>query len=120
MNLFNKIDYSNPINFKRIERENAFIYRNLVNIYTRKPRLNDTLSKEHIYQQTEFQKRKCSIKQAQMQKIHNENMHLFVRLIQVKPTDGLNLKSCSNHWNNFLLYKSRRFASRKVRIISSY
>lgn len=119
MSLLYKVDYSNPFNMKRIERENMRIYRNLINIYTRKPQVV-TLSKVHEYNQGEFVKSKCLVRFKQMKQIQDDNLRLFIRLLKTKPTPAYTLKECQKHWQMFLLFKSRKFINKNARIRASY
>lgn len=113
------IDYSNPTKLKGIERENMRIYKNLINIYTRKPNIN-FLTDEHKHQQSEYQKSKCATRFNHLKSIQDENLRLFISLLKIKPTKSLTIEETDKHWQNFLIFKSRKFLNKNARIVASY
>ncbi len=119
LKLFRNVDYSNPLFFKQIERDNKHIYRRIFEIYSHKPQVS-TLSSEHRHQQAEFHKSKNSDRLRKQREIHEENVHVYVRVVKAKPTESLTVNACDKHWQLVLEHKRRRCLSKRAAIISSY
>lgn len=119
--LFKNVDYSNPIFAKRIERENAYIYGNLIKIYCRISNFgNFSHTKYHEYQQNEFRKSKKLARTNNDKAIRVENQKIAKRLINIKPNKNLTVNECNKHWNVFLDYKRRRFLTKNAKAKFSY
>ena len=103
-----QIDYSNPAYSKNIEKENVRIYKNLIDIYVREKKVVN----EHQDTSKKVKKPQYADKS-----IIEDNLRLFVRLINVQPTKSLCKKELDKtHWKNVLLYKSRKFLNKKAMI----
>lgn len=119
LSLYERIDYGSPINIKKIERDNLRIYKNLINIYTRKPLMNieDKNYKVHLSQ---FQQSRCLNRYNHLKRIQDENLRLFLNLLKVKPDKNLTKQEYNKHWQKFLMHKSKRFLNINARIKGTY
>jgi hypothetical protein len=117
--LFRNVDYSSPLFFKKIERDNQHMYRRLFDIYLRKVHVSK-LSKEHRYRQAEFNKSKNKDRLSQQREIRQQNEKVYARVENAKPTEGLTVHACDKHWYQFLEYKRRRCMSKRAAILNSY
>jgi hypothetical protein len=115
-----KQDYSDPIFLKKIQSENVKLYERLQHIYeegnSKSLFKTDTLP-EYALRKARQEKVSITKNLKQRKIIQEENLRLLINLTKIKATKSLSKRYLEDHWKNFLVFKSRRFLSRNVRIL---
>ena len=114
-------DYSDPIYWRQIEKENIKLYERLQFIYEHGKAnipFNANYLFDHASKKARYQQDKIAENLIRQKIIHEGNLRFLANLAKVKATKSL----CKNylnetHWKNILIFKSRRFFSKNARII---